>query len=394
MSISRLLLTLAGLAIVSVGSAWAFDRDPLNDVRDRMKIEAQRVEKEFADGRIAAYKLVRSDDPRLVEATEQLQTLLAMVRNDTSLDVKRREVLIVTVKADLERVRDIAAERRRFTTSRDSALLRGTTRTAISKTDDARRTESTRRVTDEARSIYEARSRSVADSRLDRSRAGDRLNRVMRSVEESAIPESRDYRLPKNWAELSKKRSAEQKMTAKEKAIMKALGTVIAVDFEKNTFEDVINYLRKVTGIEIIVDKRALEEVSVSYESPVSMKGKFTTRTILKRILGDLNLAYVIKEEAVQITSRERANQMTTTRTYYIGDLASVVDLRFPPDLTAALMIENVNRLITLIQQHVDPQSWKVNNADAVGAIYFDPLTISLVVKQTAEVHFLMGGYR
>src|SRR4051812_10872982 len=68
----------------------AADRDLLDDVKERLKIEAQRVEKEFTDGRAAAYRLVRSDSPRLVEATEKLQALLAMVRNDTALEAKRR----------------------------------------------------------------------------------------------------------------------------------------------------------------------------------------------------------------------------------------------------------------------------------------------------------------
>src|SRR6185369_14059486 len=68
---------------------WAAERDLLDDVKDRLKLEAQRVEKEFADGRAVAYRLVRSDSPRLVEASEKLQTLLVMVRNDTALEAKR-----------------------------------------------------------------------------------------------------------------------------------------------------------------------------------------------------------------------------------------------------------------------------------------------------------------
>ena len=87
--------------------------DPLSDVKARLAVEAQRVEKEFAEGRSAAYKLVRSDSPNLVDATEKLQTLLALVRADNALSPKRREVLLVTLKYDLSKVGEIAGERRR-----------------------------------------------------------------------------------------------------------------------------------------------------------------------------------------------------------------------------------------------------------------------------------------
>jgi hypothetical protein len=83
---------------------------------------------------------------------------------------------------------------------------------------------------------------------------------------------------------------------------------------------------------------------------------------------------------------------MTTTRTYYIGDLAGVVDVRIPPALNQLLMIQTVNQIIDLIINSVDRQSWKVNNPDAPGTIVFNPITMSLVVKQTAEVHYMLAG--
>src|SRR5207249_4731126 len=92
---------------------FADGKDPLQDARDRMKVEAQRVEKVFAEERAAAYALVRSSNPNVVEATEKLQKLLAMIRKDGSLEPRRRKVLLVTLEWDLEKVKEIAAERRR-----------------------------------------------------------------------------------------------------------------------------------------------------------------------------------------------------------------------------------------------------------------------------------------
>jgi len=181
-------------------------------------------------------------------------------------------------------------------------------------------------------------------------------------------------------------------MTAKEREIIKVLDSIINVDYSKNTFEEVIEHLRKATKVDIVVDKRALEEAGASYESTVTVKMKSSVRTVLKRILADLNLAYVIKDEVIQITSRERASQMTTTKSYYLGDIATVVNTNMPPFISQAIAIQNINNLITTITQTVEPQSWKVNNPEAAGEIAFNPATMSITVKQTAEIHFKLGS--
>jgi len=367
--------------------------DLLNDVKERMAIEAQRVEKEFTDNRLAAYKLVRNDNPQLLEATQKLQGLLALLRADTSLSANRRAVLLVTIKADLDRVKDIAAERRRATVPARSAEITRTIRDDIVRSDDVRRVEPARRLNDEVRSVYDKRREAIADSRSYRAAKADRLGAVRRDVDRGTILPEGDYNLPKNWLELSKRRTKDQqKMTAKEREIIKVLDSIINVDYSKNTFEEVIEHLRKATKVDIVVDKRALEEAGASYESTVTVKMKSSVRTVLKRILADLNLAYVIKDEVIQITSRERASQMTTTKSYYLGDIATVVNTNMSPFISQAIAIQNINNLITTITQTVEPQSWKVNNPEAAGVIAFNPATMSITVKQTAEIHFKLGS--
>src|SRR5205085_1363596 len=117
--------------------------------------------------------LVRAADPKLVEATEKLETLLVMVRRDTSLDAKRRQVLIVTLEWDLDKVKEIAGERRR-TSSSGPALSRAM-RSDARRDDTARRTTDSSSVARSARSIIESRSRAVDDYRDDRRRSGDRF---------------------------------------------------------------------------------------------------------------------------------------------------------------------------------------------------------------------------
>jgi len=370
----------------------AADKDLLDDVKGRMKIEAQRIEKEFAAERSAAYKLVRSESPRLLAATEKLQTLLSMVQADTSLEPKRREVLIVTLKFDLGKVREIADANRRTTTK--EIVARASRSDARRATEDRVAMER-RPASGDARSTIESRGRSIADERNDRRKFNEGYNKTLSSVDKSARPVSDNMTFPRDWVTKSQKRSPAQKLTEKEKAILKALNTTIEADLpDDTTFEEALDWLKKKTGLDFAVDKRAMDEVGVTYKSPVKLKLKGTTRTVLKKLLADLNLAYFIKSETVQITSQERAKSETTTRTYYVGDLAAVTDLRFGPLVSKALMIQNLNTLINTITQTIEPRSWQVNNPDAVGTITFDPLTMSLIVKQTAEMHYMMGSSR
>jgi hypothetical protein len=391
MRIVALMLLFAALLVPA--PARAAD-DILDNYKSRMKVEAERVEKEYKDGRLAAYKLVSRDDPKLLDATEKLTTLLAMVQKDRSLSAERRKVIIVTLKWDMDKVAEIAAQRRK-SAARDTERIAARDRGAeTAKASTARRTEETRSTTDVARSILESRGRTVADARKDRVTKGDSHNRVMASVDKAAVPDSRNYVMPSaaKWKEITEKRSKAIKMTAAEKAIMKALESSLDVDYSKATFEEVLDQLRKKLKVTITADKKALEEASVTYESEINLKLRASTRTVLKRLLSDLGLTYVIKDEAIQITTPERAKEMTTTRTYYLGDLAAVVDLRLDPFTRQALMMQQVNNIISMITTQVDRQSWKVNNPEAPGVIVFDPITFSLVVKQTAEMHFLLGS--
>jgi len=374
------------VAILPLGLR-ADDKDLLESVKDRMKIEAQRVEREFADERAAAYKLVRSDDPKLAEATEKLQDLLATVEKDKSLDARRRQVLIVTLKWDLDKVKEIAAERRKSTTRNDSPPS-SVIRRETPRTTDADRRGSTSK---DARSVIESRKNNLSDARNERDKKRDSYSRVARDVDRSAVPETETVKFPRDWVERTRKRGSAVKMTAKERAIMDSLNKTIEVDFAEATFSEVIDFLKKKTGIDIALDKRGLDDASVTYDTKINLKLKASTRTIFRKLLSDLGLAYFIKDEVMQITSQERARQETTVRTYYLGDLAMVTDTRIPWDLSRLQMIATVNTIIEQIKS-MEPKSWKDNNAEAVGTVVFDPVRMTLIVRQTAEFHFRMSG--
>jgi len=242
------------------------------------------------------------------------------------------------------------------------------------------------------RQVIGSRADQIAQQKeLTKQRAENTLL-VYLSVDKSRKIPLGEVEFPADWVEKTKKRSKQVNITEKEQAILKALNTVISVDFDKSGFQGVIDFLEKKTGQSIIIDKQAMNEANVTYDTPVTMKAKTTTRTILKRVLADLNLAYIIKDEAIQVTSIQKAKETLSARTYYVGDLVGFGGgMGFGGYIGRQQMALQIQQLATLITQVVEPESWAVNGGSGLGTIAFEPITMSFVVRQTAEIHYLLG---
>jgi hypothetical protein len=384
-TISRSWAILCVAVLCLPGRAPAQAKDDLLDrARDLRNVEAQRVEKEFRDGRNYAYRVVVSD---LDKALDRIKDLQAMLDKDQALDAGRRDQLVRTLKRDVSYLQAIAAERH----VRSTQALARATQMDLRRDVDPRRTADQKGAFDTARSRMESMGTRVADARTARGQVGDRYLGVLRGIDESAKLPASDYDLPPDWAEKSKKRSPENKLTPREKALLEALKTPITVDFTNETFSSIIEYLQKVTGQTILVDKNALEEANVTYDTPVTLRlNRVSTRTMLKRMLADLGLTYVIKEEAIQITTPARARDMMVTRAYYIGDLIGTGNPFLPPLLNDLQAIGSINTIIGAIQSQVEPGTWQANNG--AGSVYYDPIRMTLIIKNSAEIHYMLGG--
>jgi hypothetical protein len=197
-----------------------------------------------------------------------------------------------------------------------------------------------------------------------------------------------DIPIPLDWLEKSKRRT-EVKMTAQERAIMRALNTVFSPDLTEAPLSAFIDWMQKKMDVSITVDNEALAEAKVKHSEPVTIQVKALGRSILKKVLGQLDLTYVIKDNAILITTPGRAREMTAVRTYHLGDLAGVVDVRWGAVLSRQQARQNVLVIANLIQSSFDPKSWA---PEGPGKVLFDPVNMALVIRQSAEVHFMIGA--
>jgi hypothetical protein len=201
-----------------------------------------------------------------------------------------------------------------------------------------------------------------------------------------------EFPSPAKWREITKMRTKSQ-ATEAEKTILRALDAPISVTFEGSTFEAAIDYLQTLSGVTILVDKKTLEDAGYSYDTPINVKmRRVSLRTVLRKVLGEVGLTYIVEKETIHVFTPKEARERMTVRTYYLGDLAGLADIQLGPVFGAAQMAQTVSLLIQTITGTVEPDSWQVNNPEAKGTIFFDPRSLSLVVKQSAEIHYMLGG--
>jgi hypothetical protein len=369
---------LAALAAsLFLATAAPAQRDPQIDMtRDRLQLEGQRIAKDIDIVLEEAGKAYRQG--RTADAVRQLDATLDFLDRTTLLDSTRAEL-----KGRVQRALAYYKARPNDPGPRPDPVVRRPP--PVDRGPDPGKV-----VFDDARRIIGSRSEQLASLRdLQRERS-ERLGQVWLDVYKSSMPPKDDIEFPADWVEKSKRRSPAMQMTEKERAIMRGLNKTIAPDFKGQTFQQVIDYLSKAIGAPIILDPNALREVGAEYTSPVNLTSpEMSVRSVLKKVLADFQLTYIVKDETIQVMTPARARETLTTRTYYIGDLITASGAGFGLGTNPFQVMQQANDLMFLIQTTIEPNSWAYK--EGPGSMYFHPGTMTIVVKQTAEVHMMLG---
>jgi len=164
---------------------------------------------------------------------------------------------------------------------------------------------------------------------------------LIQSVETSAIPTPDDPPIifpdPEVWKELSAARKEKYSSmdlanrSKAEKRINEALKSPTTLEFIDTPLSAVVEYLKDRHEIEIQLDRRALEDMGIPTETPVTsnLKG-ISLRSALRLMLNDLGLKYLIKDEVLLITTPEELEnpENMPVKVYPVADL--VIPIRQP----------------------------------------------------------------
>ncbi len=166
-------------------------------------------------------------------------------------------------------------------------------------------------------SVREARHKGVVDALFQ--------------VEKAHVPFADEppitYPDPQVWEELTLRRKKYAsidlaKRGGSEEKIFQALNDSTTLEFIETPLADVVDYLKDLHGIEIQIDHRALEDVGIGSDTPITrnLKG-ITLRSALRLMLKEMDLTYVVRDEVLLITTPEEAESELTTKVYPVADL-------------------------------------------------------------------------
>ncbi len=223
-----------------------------------------------------------------------------------------------------------------------------------------------------------------------------RIVMAMNDVQRSALPAIGDIEFPKDWKQRTARRTTELQLSEREKKIIKSLDTPITLAVNDRPFEEAMQQLSNAIGQDLLLDTKSLEDAGTDLKRPVNFAGKgLAARTFLRQMLAAQGLTYVVKDEAIQVVTAERARNMLVTRAYYLGDVVSGTGpfggaVTWGPLLDYQQTMENVRTVMEAITSSIEPLSWKEKGGP--GAVSFHFPSMSIIVRQSAEVHAVLGS--
>lgn len=150
--------------------------------------------------------------------------------------------------------------------------------------------------------------------------------------------------------------------------ILEKLDELTTHSFIEIPLSDAVLDLSQYHDIPIVIDSRALEEIGLSAEEPISISLKnVTLRSYLRLMLRSLDLTYLIKDEVMQITTIEAAEQNLIVKIY-----------KFPDDL-----VSESDALVSAINKTIVPDTWDLFG----GPSSITSLKNVLIISTTSDVH-------
>ena len=173
-----------------------------------------------------------------------------------------------------------------------------------------------------------------------------------------------------------------------ELRIQRALAERGSLEVVEKPLREVVQELSRQFQVQIVVSQKKLEEASVSPDTPITKKlHSLPLESILRRVLADLELGFVVRDNVLLISTPEDIESQLDTRVYPVLDL--VTQLGRGSQGASSNPERDYASLIDTITCTIAPDTW-----DALGGpgsiTAFDNAGV-LVVSQTHEIQDQIG---
>ena len=161
-----------------------------------------------------------------------------------------------------------------------------------------------------------------------------------------------------------------------EKKIRAALAKKGALDVFDTPLVDAVKTLSEQLQVPILFDKRSLDGGGIATDTPVTLAVKdISIESLLGHLLRPLDLVWMIRHEAVVITTRRDSEATLETRVYLVQDLILVN--------RGDYYTREIDDLVTVIQEVIAPQTWAETGGTGAAREFGN----SIVISQTRDIH-------
>lgn len=167
-----------------------------------------------------------------------------------------------------------------------------------------------------------------------------------------------------------------------EAKIEAALSGKVSVDVTDQPLNEVVKSLANQAQITFVITRK-IEDAGVLRDQPVTMTLKnVSLRSVLRNLLGNLNLTYMIKDEVLKITTVEDvvSPENVLMRVYPVKDL--VATGKKSPNGESELRF---NALEDFVQLGIEPDAW--SDVGGAGSAMGFHNSASLVVSNRRDIH-------
>ncbi|MBN2579111.1 MAG: hypothetical protein JXB10_08980 [Pirellulales bacterium] len=172
-----------------------------------------------------------------------------------------------------------------------------------------------------------------------------------------------------------------------EQRIRAALARPITVDYQETPLKDMAADLQKKLNVSIHLDQRALNELALEPEQPITFSAvEISANSVLRLILHELGLTWVVKHETLLITSHQEAESSD----YLVHKMYDVSDLVRRSSGPAS---EDLDFLVEAITSTVRPAIWDEYGGSSTLRPIALPGIRALAVKTTEQVHEELGDW-
>jgi len=300
-------------------------------------LSEQLKQLEEADGQLArAKEIVKWMDPRV--QVRNFEKDIEQLQDQVFKERKKREVAL----AELGRAK--AGEEALKQREREQEFLRRQVRTLMDKAEMLYARRDYEEAARLARRVMDLDPTNTAAVELETAcrwksiskraeRTADLKSEAVRDWVElsqaAMVPYSPVLVYPKDWAEISRRESEQEKRLAEPdwmRNIRAALDKEVTLEFVEQPLEECIKYLQGLTDVNIIPDPAAFAAGGASAKQPITLRLSRTKLSLaLKWILRMAKLDYTLKQGAIFISTPDKLTGELQQKIYDVRDLTNPI---------------------------------------------------------------------